>query len=124
ALASSVGLVKRLSSPSGRLGLAGLLLIVITVIAASLTVWERRQEAIATYQREMKNLGVVLAEQTARSMQAVDLVLQETATKILASGVENPSQFEQVIGSESFHRFLLELAWIFDTAGENLGRGF
>ena len=54
-------MLKHLSSPSRRLGLAGLVLIVITVIAAGLTVWDRREEAITTYQREMKNLGVVLA---------------------------------------------------------------
>jgi signal transduction histidine kinase len=104
--AGSLAGVIRLSSPSGRLGLAGLLLIVITMLAAVVTVWERRQEAIASYQREMRNLGVVLAEQTARSMQAVDLVLQETAAKILASGIEQPSQFDEAIGTHSFHRFL------------------
>jgi signal transduction histidine kinase len=103
---NSVGILKHLSSPSHRLGLAGLVLIVMTVIAAGLTVWDRREEAIATYQREMKNLGVVLAEQTERSMQAVDLVLQEIRAKALATGIDNPEQFARLIGTEGFHRFL------------------
>src|SRR5882672_3938693 len=91
---SSVGMLKHLSSPSRRLGLTGLVLIVMTVIAAGLTVWDRREEAITTYQREMKNLGVVLAGQTERSMQAVDLVLEEVKTKVLATGIKNAQQFE------------------------------
>lgn len=99
-------MLKRRSRPSRRLGLAGLVLIVITVIAAGLTIWDRREEAIASYQREMKNLGVVLAEETARSMQAVDLVLQETRAKVLSTGIENSQQFERLIGTEKFHRFL------------------
>src|SRR6266851_3266138 len=98
--------VKPLSNPSHRLGVAGLALIVITVIAAGLTIWDRREEAITTYQREMKNLGVVLAEQTDRSMQAVDLVLEEVRFKALATGIENPKQFESLIGTEKFHHFL------------------
>ena len=98
--------IQHLSSPSRRLGLAGLVLIVMTVVAAGVTVWDQRGKAIATYQREMKNLGVVLAEQTERSMQAVDLVLQEMRTKALATGVDNPEQFARLIGTENFHRFL------------------
>jgi signal transduction histidine kinase len=103
---ASVGILKYLSSPSRRLGLAGLVLIVMTVVAAGVTVWDQRGKAIATYQREMKNLGVVLAEQTERSMQAVDLVLQEIRAKALATGIDNPQQFARLNGTENFHRFL------------------
>src|SRR5439155_20741261 len=105
-LMTSIGVLKRLSSPSYRLGLAGLVLIVITLIAAAVTILDRREEAIATYQREMNNLGVVLAEQTARSMQAVDLVLGEIRAKALATGVAEPQQFGTLVGTEGFHRFL------------------
>ena len=40
-----------------------------------------------------KNLAVVLAEQTARSVQAVDLVLQEIQAMVLAEDVETADQF-------------------------------
>jgi signal transduction histidine kinase len=100
-------MLKHLSSPSRRLGLAGLVLIVITVVTAGLTVWDRREEAITTYQREMKNLGVVLAEQTERSMQAVDLVLAEVTAKVLATGIQNPEQLKPLIGTKDFHDFLV-----------------
>jgi two-component system, sensor histidine kinase len=85
---------------------AGIILIVITIVVAGLTVWELREDAIANYRRDMTNLGVVLAEQTSRSMQAVDLVLQETQAKILADGVETPEQLKRLLGTIEVHRFL------------------
>ncbi|MGC2412806.1 MAG: cache domain-containing protein [Stellaceae bacterium] len=97
---------KRRSAPSRRLSLAGAVLVGITVIAAGLTIWDRREETIASYRREMSNLGTVLAEQTARSMQAVDLVLTELQAKFVAAGADNPEEFKRVMGTEAVHRFL------------------
>jgi PAS domain S-box-containing protein len=98
---------RRRSAPSRRLSLAGVILVGITIIAAGLTIWDRHEEAIASYQREMKNLGTVLAEQTARSMQAVDLVLKEVQAKALAANAAGPEQLKRVMGTEEIHGFLL-----------------
>ena len=97
---------KRRSAPSRRLALAGIILVGVTIIAAGLTIWDRREETIASYQREMSNLGTVLAEQTARSMQAVDLVLKEVQAKFVAAGTDNPEEFKRAMGTEAVHRFL------------------
>jgi PAS domain S-box-containing protein len=97
---------KRRSAPSRRLALAGIILVGVTIIAAGLTIWDRREETIAGYQREMSNLGTVLAEQTARSMQAVDLVLKEVQAKFVAAGTDNPGEFKRAMGTEAVHRFL------------------
>jgi hypothetical protein len=75
---------------SRHLPLVGIGLIVATIAAACLAVWDLRVDAIADYRQNMSNLGVVLAEQTTRSLQAVDLVVQETREKILESGVATP----------------------------------
>jgi PAS domain S-box-containing protein len=97
---------KRGSAPSRRLSLAGAVLVGITLVAAGLTIWDRREEAIASYRREIGNLGTVLAEQTARSMQAVDLVLKEVQEKAAAAAAKNAQEFKRVMGSEEIHRFL------------------
>jgi signal transduction histidine kinase len=90
---------------SHRFHLIGGALIAATVIGANLMVWERHQETISSYERELENLSVTLAEQTAQSMQAVDLVLQELHTKA-AAGTEDPAAFERDMASESAHQFL------------------
>ena len=40
---------KSRSAPSRRLSLAGVILVGITIIAAGLTIWDRHEEAIASY---------------------------------------------------------------------------
>jgi hypothetical protein len=69
------GANSRRSRPSNRLWLAGTIIIAITAVLAGLNIWSTRADAIAHARQEMISLGTVLAEQTARSFQAVDLVL-------------------------------------------------
>jgi signal transduction histidine kinase len=54
----------------------------------------------------MANMGVILAEQTSRFMQAVDLVVTETRAKVTQNPVETPDDFKQLMGSEAVHLFL------------------
>src|SRR5580700_10946278 len=63
----------------GRFGLwtVCILLIVTILVVAGVSIWQLHRHAMATAEREMSNLGVVLAEQTSRTVQAVDLVLRE-----------------------------------------------
>jgi PAS domain S-box-containing protein len=93
---------------SRRLSFVGIGLLLIISIAAGLSVWDRREEAIARSRQEMTNLGIVLAEQTARSMQGVDLVLQETRAMVLSAGVGSPEQFDGLMRTEDVHRFLVD----------------
>jgi PAS domain S-box-containing protein len=93
---------------SRRLSLVAIGLLCVIVLAAGLAVWDRREEAIAHSRQEMTNLGIVLAEQMARSLQAVDLVLQETQGMVVATGVDSPEQFERSMASEDVHRFLAD----------------
>jgi PAS domain S-box-containing protein len=96
------------SYSSRRLSLVGLALAIVTLVAAGIAVWDLREDAIANYQQDMTNLGVVLREQTTRSFQAVDLVVQETREKVLAAGVETPDQFNRLMATEGIHDFLRE----------------
>jgi PAS domain S-box-containing protein len=91
-----------------RLAFGGSLFIAITIIAACLAVWQLHGDRIADAMKDTKNLGVVLAEQTARSFQAVDLVLTETQAMVLAAGVATPDQFRNRLSTEEVHHFLVD----------------
>src|SRR5712692_5596759 len=93
--------------PSNRLWLAGTIIVAITVAAAGLNIWSTRADAIAYSRQEMTNLGMILAEQTARSFQAVDLVLQETRGMVLAAGVATADQFRRQMATEEVHKYLV-----------------
>jgi PAS domain S-box-containing protein len=88
------------------LSLVGVALIVITIAATAVTIWDLREDAIVDSRREMTNLGVVIAEQTARSLQAVDLVVQEMQQRVLLAGVETPEQFSPRMATAEIYRFL------------------
>jgi PAS domain S-box-containing protein len=93
---------------SRRLFLGGFLSIAITIIAACVAIWDLHGERIADETKNTKNLAVVLAEQTARAIQAVDLVVQETQAMVLAAGVTDADKFRLRMGTEEVHHFLLD----------------
>jgi PAS domain S-box-containing protein len=88
------------------LSVAGIGLLAIIVTTAGFIVWDRREEAIARSRQEMTMLGGVLAEQTARSVQAIDMVMQQTQAMVLAAGVDSPEQFRKAMATEEVHSFL------------------
>jgi hypothetical protein len=93
---------------SRNLSVAGIGLLVIIVTTASLAIWDRREEAVARSRQEMTILGAVVAEQTARSLQAIEIVMQQTHAMVLAAGVDSPEQFQRAMATEEVHSFLRE----------------
>ena len=97
----------QLLSNRGLLLLAGGVILLI-IITAGLTIWNLRQNAIKASTEDLQNLGVVFAEQTHNTLQAVDLVLGETRERVLHLGPESPEQFAQLLASEEWHQFLID----------------
>jgi PAS domain S-box-containing protein len=91
-----------------RLSLIGTVVVVGIVLAATVAIWDRRDETLARSRREMGNLGTVLAAQSARSLQAVDLVMREAQSLVAAHGVATPDQFRGLMGNSGIHQFLAE----------------
>jgi len=94
--------------PRGGLALIAAVLVAITIAAAGTLIWDQRKTAIENAQQELTDLGIVLAEQTTRSLQAVDLVLRDTGAQVRTRGVERPEQFGELLGTEAVHHFLEE----------------
>ena len=93
---------------SRRLTLVGVVLIVVIAAAAPAGIWSRNHGAILGAEREATNLSVVPVEQLARSIQAVNLVLQETGGKLTA-GIEGPDEAKAAMACPDVRRFLIEL---------------
>jgi PAS domain S-box-containing protein len=94
--------------PSRSLARIAAVLVAITITAACVLVWDQRNGAIENAQHDLTDLGIVLAEQTTRSLQAVDLVLRDTGAKVQGRGVERPEQFKELLGTEAVHDFLAD----------------
>jgi PAS domain S-box-containing protein len=107
-MTNSFATLWRIAVTTRRLYWVGGIIIAAALIAAVVVVLERRQQAIKSYEREISNLSVVLAEQTARTMQALDLVIRETQSKIRAAGIGSPEQFAHSMTTEEVHRFFAD----------------
>jgi PAS domain S-box-containing protein len=91
-----------------RLSFIGVVVVAGIMLAAAVSIWDRRDEAIAQSRREAGNLGTVLAAQSARSLQAVDLVMQETMARVRSTGAATPDQFRERLATEATHEFLAD----------------
>jgi PAS domain S-box-containing protein len=76
------------------------------LLAACIAIWLLRQGAIADTEDDDHRLGVVLAEQTARTFQSVDLALQEVSDKIAGSGVNDLKTLHDMFGGLEVHEAL------------------
>jgi diguanylate cyclase (GGDEF)-like protein len=89
------------------IGVAGGL-IGLAVLAIGLTVWGLYADAIEDAERHTDNIAIVLADQTLRSMQSLDIVLDEVKARAGAVAVITPADFRERLGTERVHDFITE----------------
>jgi len=93
---------------SRRLFVGGFIFIAITIIAATVAIWQMYRDSVASEVRNTRNLAIVLAQQSERTVQAVDLVLRETRAMVLGEGVFTPEEFRQRVGTKAVHQYLVD----------------
>src|SRR5580658_323945 len=98
--------VSRSSVGLHRLWLICALLVAVTFATGTVVIWQLRQIAFANSERELTNVGTVLAAQTSRTIQSADLVLQEIQSRTASLGVSSPEQFRARLEGPDFRRFL------------------
>jgi len=81
-------------------------LIALAVLATVLTIVGLHNDATRDAERDAGSIATVLAEQTTRSVQAIDVALIDLQAKVARSGVATPEQFRAVFGSEETYRAL------------------
>jgi signal transduction histidine kinase len=102
----TVGPASRSSGGLRRLWIICVLLVAAAVATGAVVIWHLRQNAFANSERELTNLGTVLAEQTSRTIQSADLVLQEIQSQTASLGIGSPEQFRARLAGPDFRRFL------------------
>jgi diguanylate cyclase (GGDEF)-like protein len=95
------------ASTTRRLSVVAACLIAVAVSVGGFAIWQLRVDAAVHAHDETHSLGVIIAEQTARSLQAVDLVLLDLRGDIAETGVTTPDGLRAVLGTPGFHRTLL-----------------
>ena len=96
----------RLSPSSRRLITVGAVLLQLMAILVSLALLNMRQVALHNARQDAENLGIAIAEQTSRSIQAIDLVLLGTQKEIADEGITTPEGFRTALATEAVHRAL------------------
>lgn len=88
--------------------LAGALFIILALAGASTLVLMLRSSALTEAERNLQQIGAALAEQTARSFQAVDVVLQDAAHRIEVAAASAGVDPAAAMASERVNRMLRE----------------
>ncbi|MEA2729597.1 MAG: two-component system, sensor histidine kinase [Acetobacteraceae bacterium] len=89
---------------AGRLLIGTFLCLILMLLAATASaLWEGRRGAIHEFQDRETRLGIVLAEQTQRTLQAADLVIAATVEQIQASGVNTDDDLRRQMTNEGTH---------------------
>ena len=75
-------MVTRPHRPIGSLALFGVLLIAAIVVGIAMATHTFRDRELANSERELKNTALILAEQTDRTIQSLDLVLTSVIERV------------------------------------------
>ena len=92
---------------ASRLSFICALLVATTLAIGGMVTWELRQNALAGSERELTKLGIVLAEQTSRTVQSVDLVLGEVQAQAAAMGLRSSEELHSRLAGDNVHQFLV-----------------
>jgi hypothetical protein len=83
-------------------------LIIIGMIATAATIWAWRRDTTTAAVRDIGNIATVLAEQTSRSVQSMDLVLSDMIDKLQAMGATSPDSFRRVAEGKDVYSILVD----------------
>ncbi len=92
--------------PTRLLILGGIVFAAMIAGVAGFLISETRTKEIADAKRELLTLNLSLAEQTARAMQGVDLILQSLADQLRSDGVDSAEDFARIEAGPDTYKIL------------------
>ena len=91
---------------SRHLWVIGGVLILLTLLGCSVTIWDLHRQTIEQNGVAVRNLGFVLAEQTARYVQVVDRVLEEIQSRAAALQIRDPNEMLRTFDTDQVRALL------------------
>jgi signal transduction histidine kinase len=113
--------------PRRILVVVGIFLVTVLLIVASATMWTTRQKELADAERDLARQSLTLAEQTARTIQGLDLMLTGLGERFASEGIATASEVRRYLASQDVHELLvdklrdaphIDALIIFDAAGQ------
>jgi PAS domain S-box-containing protein len=86
----------------------GAFFAILTLACGGFGIWDMHRRTIEDATGAMRDLGLVLAEQASRSIQVIDVLLQDLQLRSRDLGVQTPDRFGDILAREDTHRFLVE----------------
>ena len=83
-------------------------LIALAVIAIGVTAWGLRSDQIEAGIRETDRIATVLADQTQRSVAAIDLALEDVKARVGSLEIETPEDFSRAVYTPEVFQFLAD----------------
>src|SRR4029077_18593317 len=83
-------------------------IIVVGIIATAVTIWAWARVSPPATIRDIGKTATVLAEQTSRSVQSMDLVLSDLQDKLRAMGATTPESFRRVTETKEVYNVLVD----------------
>jgi diguanylate cyclase (GGDEF)-like protein/PAS domain S-box-containing protein len=96
--------------PAHLLVICGLLLAVAVIAGSVVMMTDLRDRALDASERELKNTALILAEQTDRAFQAVDLMQSGIVERLSALGIASAEDFERAMSGHDVHLSLKDRA--------------
>ena len=99
-------MVTRPDRPIGSLALFGVLLIAAIVVGIAMATHTFRDRELANSERELKNTALILAEQTDRTIQSLDLVLTSVIERVQSLGISSTEDFAHRMSGQDVQSLL------------------
>ena len=86
----------------------GIALALLTLVGGAFSLWDTHRRTIEDAERDLSDLGIVLAGQVSRYIQVVDLLPQEIQSRSLTLGIGSPTEFRDRFGDEDTQQLLID----------------
>jgi hypothetical protein len=90
--------------------IAAAILVLAMACAAGFTVWNLHERVEGESQSGLAKLSLVIAEQTSRSFESVDIVLKQAADRLVANRADDADAIRSSMDGAPMHQYLAHLA--------------